>query len=79
MDSNPSQVVTLLLTNGDFVPVDKFGAAMSDSGLATYAYTPPGKLSISDWPTLQELIDANTRLVMFLGQFPLISVDFWLS
>lgn len=43
-----------------------------DSGLASYAYTPPGKLAISEWPTLQELINADTRLVVFLGQLPVI-------
>jgi hypothetical protein len=67
MDSNPDQVVTLLLTNGDRVPVTMFGAAMDSTGLSAYAYTPPHKLAISEWPTLQDLINANTRLVMFLG------------
>jgi hypothetical protein len=67
IDSNPDQVVTLLLTNGDRVDVDLFGSAMQSTGLATYAYTPPHQLAISEWPTLQELIDDGTRLVMFLG------------
>lgn len=69
MDSNPDQVVTLLLTNGDRVDVDLFGSAMQSTGLATYAYTPPHQLAISEWPTLQELIDDGTRLVMFLGGY----------
>jgi hypothetical protein len=42
---------------------------MTTSGLAKYAYTPPKQLAIADWPTLQELITANTRLVMFMGMF----------
>ena len=67
LDSNPGQVVTLLLTNGDRVPVDMFGSAMTSTGLAKYAYTPPHQLAMADWPTLQELIDGGTRLVMFLG------------
>lgn len=66
MDDNANQVVTLLLTNGDFVDVSMFGAAMNSSGLSSYAYTPPSQLTMSEWPTLQELIDAGTRLVMFL-------------
>jgi hypothetical protein len=48
--------VTLLLTNGDRVDVNMFGAAMQDTGLVQYAYTPPHKLAISEWPTLQELV-----------------------
>jgi hypothetical protein len=77
MDSNPDQVVTVLLTNGDRVDVDLFGTAMQSTGLASYAYTPPHKLAISDWPTLQELIDGGNRLVMFLGKlsnFPIAQI-----
>jgi len=58
------------LTNGDSASVSLFGAAMASSGLSAYAYTPPSQLAIADWPTLQELIDNDTRLVMFLGMFP---------
>jgi hypothetical protein len=70
LDANDNQVVTLLLTNGDFVDVSLFGTAMSSSGLDTYAFTPTSQLAIDEWPTLQELIDAGTRLVMFLGRHP---------
>ncbi|CZR59802.1 uncharacterized protein PAC_09696 [Phialocephala subalpina] len=66
MDANPNEVLTLLLTNGDSADVSLFGTAMTTSGLSTYAYTPSGQLAMSDWPTLQELITAGTRLVMFL-------------
>src|SRR5277367_2314982 len=67
LDSNPGQVITLLLTNGDNVPVSMFGDAMTSSGLINYAYTPGKTLSLNQWPTLQELIDSDNRLVMFLG------------
>ncbi|KAF8851914.1 PLC-like phosphodiesterase [Acephala macrosclerotiorum] len=66
MDANPNEVLTLLLTNGDSADVSLFGTAMTTSGLSTYAYTPSTQLAMSDWPTLQELITAGTRLVMFL-------------
>ncbi|ESZ98480.1 hypothetical protein SBOR_1142 [Sclerotinia borealis F-4128] len=66
LDSNPNDVVTLLLTNGDYVPVGNFSAVMEASGLARYAYTPPHQLAIDEWPTLQEMITAGDRLVMFL-------------
>ncbi|KAJ8067369.1 hypothetical protein OCU04_004720 [Sclerotinia nivalis] len=66
LDANPNEVVTLLLTNGDYVPVGNFSAVMEASGLANYAYTPPHQLAIDEWPTLQEMITAGDRLVMFL-------------
>lgn len=69
MDKNPNEVVTVLVTNGDGAPVSQFGTDMTTSGLASYAYSPGKQLAIADWPTLQELIDAKTRLVMFLGTF----------
>lgn len=64
MDSNPDEVITVLLTNGDGVPVNQFGTDMTTSGLATYAISPEKHLALGDWPTLQQLIDAKTRLVM---------------
>ena len=67
LDDNENQVLTLLLTNGDYVDVLMFGDAMSSSGLDTYAFTPTSQLTMSEWPTLQELINDGTRLVMFLG------------
>lgn len=64
MDSNPDEVITVLLTNGDGVPVNQFGTDMTTSGLATYAISPEKHPALGDWPTLQQLIDAKTRLVM---------------
>ncbi|MCJ1460664.1 hypothetical protein MMC28_011046 [Mycoblastus sanguinarius] len=67
LDANPNEVVTLLLTNGDNVPVSMFDTAYTSSGLKSYAYTPASSpLAIGAWPTLQELISAGTRLVAFL-------------
>lgn len=79
MDANPNEVLTLLLTNGDSADVSLFGTAMTTSGLSTYAYTPSGQLAMSDWPTLQELITAGTRLVMFLGMTLPTNIGFLLT
>lgn len=68
MDGNPNQVITLLLTNGDNVAMPTFDSLMVTADLKKYAYTPSKQLAINEWPTLQELIDANTRLVLFLGK-----------
>jgi hypothetical protein len=68
MDANPNEVITLLLTNGDGIAMSTFALAFESSGLAKYAYAPTTKLALADWPTLQELISANTRLVTFMGK-----------
>lgn len=69
MDKNPNEVVTLLLTNGDSLGVDKFGDAFSKSGLDKYAFEPSSdSLSLKDWPTLGKLISSEKRLVVFLGE-----------
>lgn len=75
MDANPNEVITLLITNGDNVGIGNFSDAFTASGITQYAFVPQGSpnvLGIDDWPTLQELITAGTRLVAFLGNsFPL--------
>ena len=67
LDANPNEVLTLLIVNGDNVPVSMFDDAYTSSKLKSYAYTPPtSPLAIDAWPTLQEMITARTRLVAFL-------------
>lgn len=69
LDSNPDEVVTLLLTNGDSFDVSKFGDAFSASGIDDYAFVPSSNpLPINDWPTLGDLISSGKRLVVFLGE-----------
>ncbi|KAI1460586.1 PLC-like phosphodiesterase [Annulohypoxylon moriforme] len=63
MDSNPNEVVTLLLVNSDSKTADEFGTVFSASGIDTYGYEHSG----TTWPTLQEMISANTRLVTFIA------------
>ncbi|KAK9384430.1 PLC-like phosphodiesterase [Lipomyces mesembrius] len=67
LDVNPNEVVTLLITNGDSVPIADFDSTFNRSGITHYAYIPPiSPLAINAWPTLQELINAGTRLIVFL-------------
>ncbi len=68
LKSNPNEVLTLLLVNGDGVSVSMFGDAFVEAGLDGFAYAPGRVLSLDEWPTLQELIDAGNRLVVFLGR-----------
>ena len=67
LDANPNEVLTILLVNGDNVPVSMFDDAYTSSGLKPYAYIPPtSPLALNAWPTLHEMITAGTRLVAFL-------------
>jgi hypothetical protein len=71
MDKNPNDVVTLLITNGDNLPISRFDQAFQSSGIKPYAFIPPSspnQLPIGSWPTLHALISAGTRLVVFLGK-----------
>ena len=68
MSSNPDEVLTLLITNGDAIPVTEFDTVISAAGLTQYVYVPDGIISQDEWPTLQEMIDNNTRLLIFMGK-----------
>ncbi|KAK2070121.1 hypothetical protein P8C59_004648 [Phyllachora maydis] len=69
MDANPNEVVTLLLVNSDNEPGSTFGAAFEGSGIAKYGFTPSSTTSAAnvEWPTLQTMIDAGTRLVTYVA------------
>ncbi|MCJ1243435.1 hypothetical protein MMC30_000632 [Trapelia coarctata] len=65
--ANPYEVITLLIGNGDYIPVQNFTAPLESSGLAKYAFTPPViPMGLSVWPTLGELILTNQRVVIFM-------------
>ena len=67
MDTNPNEVVTLLLVNSDNVDAATYGQIFEASGISTYGYTPKSTSATGDWPTLQQMISANTRLVTFIA------------
>ncbi|KAI9811622.1 MAG: hypothetical protein M1827_005371 [Pycnora praestabilis] len=67
ISSHPYDVVTILLANGDYVDVGNFTASISNSGLETYAYTPPKiPMARDDWPTLSSMILSGRRAVIFM-------------
>lgn len=69
-DANANEVVTLLLTNGDAISVSDFADVFTSVGLDEYAFTPPtnGTLAWDQWPSLQQMIDDGTRLVVWMGE-----------
>jgi hypothetical protein len=70
LDSNPNEVLTLLLTNGDRKPIADFDAVFKTVGLDAYAFVPstsPNPLPKGSWPTLGDMITSGKRLVVFMG------------
>lgn len=70
LDSNPNEVVTLLLTNQDGLSGTAFDAVFQSSGIKSYAFTPSGNLTMAQWPTMGQLIAMGQRLVVFMGLWP---------
>ncbi|KAH8431771.1 uncharacterized protein LDX57_009424 [Aspergillus melleus] len=69
LEGHPDEVLTLLLTNGDGVPVSKFDETFTKADIKKYAFVPePASevLPIGSWPTLGEMISKGKRLVVFL-------------
>ena len=58
LDTNPNEVVTIILECN--VSANDIEDEISSAGLMPYLYTHAGT-----WPTLQTMIDNNTRLVIF--------------
>ncbi|MCJ1224250.1 hypothetical protein MMC12_000894 [Toensbergia leucococca] len=73
MDGHPMEVVSLLLTNGGYVDIEEFDPAFKNSGIKDLVFVPsvtPGVLKMDEWPTFQQLIDNQMRLIAFVGLFP---------
>lgn len=67
MNTHPSEVVTILLTNPTRASPDVFKKAIERAGLGDKVFTPERRdLGMDDWPTLQEMIDSRRRLVVLL-------------
>lgn len=74
LDTHPKEVVTLLLTTHDNIPMTSFDHAYNVSGIKPYTYTPPllpdnktpAYVPLATWPTLSQLIAQNQRLITFM-------------
>ncbi|KAK9801578.1 hypothetical protein SCARD494_00630 [Seiridium cardinale] len=66
LDGHANEVVTLLLTNGDAIDINKFADAFTAAGLDSYAYVPGADLALDDWPTLGTFVANNKRLIVFM-------------
>lgn len=68
MDLNPNDVVTVLLVNSDTFTATELHQQFLTANLSSYSYVPPqNTVGIQTWPTLQDLIANNTRLMTFIA------------
>lgn len=68
LDANPHDVVTILLVNSDNASPAQLDAEFQAANIKSYAYTPTSTTTaLETWPTLQEMISKNTRLVTFVA------------
>jgi hypothetical protein len=65
LDANPSEVVSIIFEN--YITQAQTAGAFDESGLIDFVYAHEVG---APWPTLEELIDANTRLVVFQEKLP---------
>jgi len=67
LDSNPNEVLSLLIVNIDNLPASSYDAVFKSVGLDSVSYAPPSSpIPASGWPTLGNLIDTGKRLLPFL-------------
>ncbi len=67
VQSHPYDVVTILIGNGDYVPVTDYVAPIQASGITQFVYTPPKiPMALDDWPTLASMILSGQRVVIFM-------------
>ena len=68
MDGNPNEVVTILLVNSDNASAEELNTEFEAANIVSYGYQPPSSTTaLTTWPTLQEMISNNTRLVTFVA------------
>ena len=83
MDAHPLEVLTLLVTNPDDVPIARWGAAFESLDLDSRIFSPSTpSLTRDQWPTYGRLIADNRRLVVFIdrganpSQYPYLIDEF---
>ncbi|KAL4785289.1 PLC-like phosphodiesterase [Aspergillus varians] len=67
LDSNPNDVVTVLLVNSDDATASDLASEFDAANITDYAYKPSSTAAPTSWPTLQQLIDDGTRLMAFVA------------
>jgi hypothetical protein len=64
-----SKVVTLLIVNSEPFAPDAFDRVFKTAGLDRISFIPQSPtIALSEWPTLDDMLNTNQRLVTFLDR-----------
>lgn len=67
LDGHPYDVVTILLVNSDGASAQDLSAEFESANISSYGYVPASSNKpLNAWPTLNDMIAKNTRLVTFV-------------
>ncbi|CAE6376060.1 hypothetical protein BN14_10500 [Rhizoctonia solani AG-1 IB] len=67
LDSNPNEVISILIVNIDNQPASSFAAIYQAASMVDISYAPPTTSVAADqWPTLGTLIDSGKRVLTFM-------------
>jgi hypothetical protein len=67
LDTNPNEVLTILIVNSDKLPPTIFQSIYQQAGLEAISFSPStAVVAASSWPSLGEMIDSGKRVVTFL-------------
>ncbi|KKA28719.1 hypothetical protein TD95_004906 [Thielaviopsis punctulata] len=69
VNGHEEDVVTLLVTNSDGIPVEQFGLAFQDAGLGALVFRPKSFVELDEWPTLREFLNNGVKLIVFMGNY----------
>lgn len=67
LDAHPRDVVTILIVNSDDFTAQELNEHFVAANMTEYAYSPPSAAAPTSWPTLNDLITTNTRLMTFVA------------
>lgn len=71
LKGHENEVITLLLTNPDGMPMQAFQDAFEQSGADSLCFIPGAgqalPLELDSWPTLGDIIGSGKRLIIFMG------------
>jgi len=67
LDTNPNEVLSLLIVNIDGLPISQYDQIFKTVGLDAVSFAPQTTpLAAASWPTLGSMLDSGKRLVTFM-------------
>ncbi|WFD41823.1 hypothetical protein MPSI1_000459 [Malassezia psittaci] len=64
---NPNDVISIFIANNDNLPVSQWDKGFDSAGLKSYTYSlGTDSLAKKNWPTLQDMINKNERVVVYM-------------